>query len=241
MAKGKQPQDKQPHPLPPQRPILSRLSFLYQAAALLTLPPSQQLSTSSGLCNSTGTDARTIGSTNPRNIETPESKTRPLPPLGLSRYYTSHLLSVSKKSVQRLSPQVKRSICKRCASVLIPGVSCKTRVDNQSKGGKRRWADILVLECNYCGGVKRLPVDEGLREKQRRRKGKATGCEPPSRGALNQGKKGKDIKKDLDGHELEGEDSSEPSSKHDLVALSEAAHRDGGSENGELPMDLSSG
>ncbi|KAJ6258264.1 hypothetical protein Dda_7183 [Drechslerella dactyloides] len=126
MAKTK-PTDKTPQPPPPQRAVLSRLSFLYQAGALLSLP--------------VGTPAE-----------------QPSAPVGLSRYYTSHLLSVSRKSVQRLSPAVKHSICKRCCSVLIPGVSCTNRVENTSKNERKPWADVLVVQCTFCKACKRFPM-----------------------------------------------------------------------------------
>jgi ribonuclease P protein subunit RPR2 len=76
----------------------------------------------------------------------------------LSKFYVSHLRSIAKKNVLRLDPAVKRTICKRCEALLIPGVSCRERIENQSKGGKKRWADVLVVECNTCGTVKRFPV-----------------------------------------------------------------------------------
>ncbi|EPS36312.1 hypothetical protein H072_10209 [Dactylellina haptotyla CBS 200.50] len=131
MAKGVQ---KPAVPPPPQRAVLSRLSFLHQAAALLSLP---------SLPHPPQDDASS-----------------PVPPVGLGRYYTSQLLSVSKKSVQRLSPAVKHTICKRCSSVLTPGVSCTTRVENKSKHGKKPWADVLVIQCNFCQACKRYPMCE---------------------------------------------------------------------------------
>ncbi|KAK6513005.1 hypothetical protein TWF506_009167 [Arthrobotrys conoides] len=83
-----------------------------------------------------------------------------LPPssIGLSRYYTSHLLSVSRKSVQRLSPAVKHTICKRCSSSLLPGITSTTRVENKSRNGRKPWADVVVVTCGFCGCTKRFPA-----------------------------------------------------------------------------------
>ncbi|KAK6507725.1 hypothetical protein TWF481_006147 [Arthrobotrys musiformis] len=78
--------------------------------------------------------------------------------IGLSRYYTSHLQSVSRKSVQRLSPAVKHTICKRCSSPLLPGVISTTRIENKSKNGRKPWADVVVVTCGFCGGTKRFPT-----------------------------------------------------------------------------------
>ncbi|KAF3905117.1 hypothetical protein ABW21_db0202749 [Orbilia brochopaga] len=139
MAKTK-PADKNPQPPPPQRAVLSRLSFLYQAGSLLSLP-----------------------------AETASKQ----PSVGLSRYYTSHLLSVSRKSVQRLSPDVKRSICKRCSSVLIPGVSCTNRIENNSKNERKPWADVLVVQCNFCKACKRFPTLDRAKFQSKGSKGTA--------------------------------------------------------------------
>jgi len=80
--------------------------------------------------------------------------------------------SVAKKSVMRLGPQIKRTICKRCDTLLVPGVSCENRIENASKGGKKSWADVLVVECMACGTVKRFPVGmDGMERRKGKRKG----------------------------------------------------------------------
>ncbi|KAK6336995.1 hypothetical protein TWF718_009782 [Orbilia javanica] len=92
----------------------------------------------------------------------------PSPSVGLSRYYTSHLLSVSKKSVQRLSPAVKHTICKRCSSLLLPGKTSTTRVENKSKNGRKPWADVVVVTCGFCGAVRRFPTVDKQEMKERK-------------------------------------------------------------------------
>ncbi|KAK6525923.1 hypothetical protein TWF281_010966 [Arthrobotrys megalospora] len=91
---------------------------------------------------------------------------------GLSRYYTSHLLSVSKKSVQRLSTPVKHTLCKRCSSILVPAITSTTTIENKSKNGRKRWADVVVVECRYCGKTKRFPTVD--REEVKAKKEKKT-------------------------------------------------------------------
>jgi ribonuclease P protein subunit RPR2 len=86
-----------------------------------------------------------------------EAQTTP-PTTNLSRFYLTHLRSVAKKSVLRLGPSIKRTICKRCDTLLVPGVSCEHRVENKSKNGRKKWADVLIVECKSCGSVKRFPV-----------------------------------------------------------------------------------
>lgn len=126
-----------------------------------------------------------------------EGRDAPVSP-SLSRFFLQNLRAIAKKSVMRLDPSIKRTICKRCDSLLVPGVSSTTRIENPSKGGKKPWADVLVVECNACGAVKRFPVGmEVLKEKRGRKfklwsetdddpsevkAGKAKGMEPKKQG-----------------------------------------------------------
>ncbi|KAK4884996.1 hypothetical protein RN001_001267 [Aquatica leii] len=45
-----------------------------------------------------------------------------------SSLYSNLLMNISKKAVQRLEPNIKRSICKKCHNLLIPGVSATIRI-----------------------------------------------------------------------------------------------------------------
>ncbi|KAG0128310.1 ribonuclease P protein subunit RPR2 [Tuber indicum] len=81
----------------------------------------------------------------------------------LSRNLVSTARTVAKKTVIRFDPSVKRTWCKRCDAVLVPGVSCEHRVENLSRGGRKAWADVLVVRCWGCGCLKRFPVGRGGR------------------------------------------------------------------------------
>lgn len=87
--------------------------------------------------------------------------------LGLSRQLASHILLVSNKSNVKLSKGLKRTICKRCTSVLIAGQTAQTRMENKSRGGRKPWADVLVNTCMACGMEKRYPVGAKQRIQQR--------------------------------------------------------------------------
>lgn len=67
--------------------------------------------------------------------------------------------SVSLKSQIRVSPAMKRSICKFCDTLLVEGQTCTSTVENTSKGGRKPWADVLVIKCHTCHHVKRFPVN----------------------------------------------------------------------------------
>jgi ribonuclease P protein subunit RPR2 len=70
----------------------------------------------------------------------------------------SDLQQVSRKGQLRLAIDLKRSMCKSCNTILIPGRTATQEIQNPSKGGKKPWADVLVLTCNICGGEKKFPV-----------------------------------------------------------------------------------
>lgn len=74
----------------------------------------------------------------------------------LSRGLARNATMVSKKTVIRLSPSIKRSLCKKCHKVLLLGLNCDLRLENHSKKHKAS-ADILVYRC-VCGEKKRFPI-----------------------------------------------------------------------------------
>lgn len=61
---------------------------------------------------------------------------------------------------------MKHSICKYCDSLLIEGETSSSVVENKSKGGQKPWADVLVVKCHTCEGVKRFPA-QAPRQKRR--------------------------------------------------------------------------
>ena len=78
--------------------------------------------------------------------------------LSHSRQLVAHLRAISLKSQIRLSPAMKHTICKRCDSLLIPGFTCTSYMENNSRGGRKPWADVLVTTCTACGTAKRVPM-----------------------------------------------------------------------------------
>ncbi|KAB0804222.1 hypothetical protein PPYR_01192 [Photinus pyralis] len=61
-----------------------------------------------------------------------------------SALYSHLLINVSQKAVQRMEPEVKRSICKRCHTLMIPGVSAQVRIRKK----QLRW------KCGKCLATK---------------------------------------------------------------------------------------
>lgn len=94
---------------------------------------------------------------------------------GSSRHLLSHLRSVSLKSQIRLSPAMKRSICKRCDAILIAGRTSSSCMENKSRNRNKPWADVLVVTCNSCATAKRYPVGA----KRQSRKGQRANLSTP--------------------------------------------------------------
>lgn len=165
-------------PSVPHKHLHSRISFLYQAATYLanaqaqsTPPKAEELDgTTAGNSDSGHRDVQESTTSNERAaIKTSLSAdpggdsihllpAKSFQETALSRQMLSHLRAVSLKAQIRLSPIMKRSICKRCNALLVTGSTCHERVENLSRGGRKPWADVIVLNCNACGTEKRAPV-----------------------------------------------------------------------------------
>ena len=170
-----------------QKHLHSRISYLYQAAIYLsgTTGKAQTCESNSGkekqLVNNHGEAAGMSEAASERSLPiAPSTQEEGTPALGersmlqaqsgaLPRQLLTHLRAVSLKGQIRLSPNMKHSICKRCDLLLVPGNSATTYMENKSRGGKKSWADVLVITCNACGTAKRYPVGakRQLRKKKR--------------------------------------------------------------------------
>lgn len=170
----------------PNKHLHARIAFLHQAATYLntrSLGQTQNGAQESGPAENPGhpqpvlqlttIPPGTIG-TNATHALTntkpspghPSTATFNPPPSGLPLQLNSHLRSVAQKAQIRLSSDLKHAICKICCSPLIEGETCLRSVENLSKGGRKPWADILVLKCCACGACKRLPI--GAKKQKRK-------------------------------------------------------------------------
>ena len=103
----------------------------------------------------------------------------------LARFYMDLVKSVSAKVVMRISPDIKRTICKKCNALLIPGVTATVRLR-----GKRQ--KHVVMKCMDCRRVKRFNTNEdhvlwvdkpeGVVEKQQQQHGQATAADKGASG-----------------------------------------------------------
>ncbi|XP_018563051.1 ribonuclease P protein subunit rpr2 [Anoplophora glabripennis] len=61
-----------------------------------------------------------------------------------SSLYSNLLVNISKKTVQRIGIDIKRTICKGCRSLLLAGITCKVRIKKKK----------VIWMCLECGTAK---------------------------------------------------------------------------------------
>ncbi|XP_071954302.1 ribonuclease P protein subunit p21-like [Antedon mediterranea] len=67
----------------------------------------------------------------------------------LVRFYIHTMRMIAQRLVLRIEPEIKRTICKKCSLLLVPGITAITRIR-----GKRE--HHRVVTCKSCGQVKRF-------------------------------------------------------------------------------------
>ncbi|PBK74610.1 Rpr2-domain-containing protein [Armillaria solidipes] len=108
----------------PNKDIIQRLNFLYQASVYLNGVPSQSP---------------------PRRKRVTTSD--------LSRSYVSSMKIVGQKTVVKMDPSVKRTICKGCNTILVPGSTVTIRANKSPSHGH-----LMVYTCTQCKTTRRIPA-----------------------------------------------------------------------------------
>ncbi|KAL8685347.1 MAG: hypothetical protein Q9224_005854 [Gallowayella concinna] len=168
-----------------RKPLDARVSFLYQASTYFAGVRLSNISdTGQAAFDRLQEDQKQVDLTasahmpisnqsieldlEPKEIATKESSKPPLVfDESSTRLMLSQLKGISRKSSTRIPSGMKRSICKRCDLLLIHGRTSSQRLENKSRGGKKPWADVLVITCNSCGTAKHIPV--GAKRQPRRK------------------------------------------------------------------------
>lgn len=150
------------------RAMYIRMSFLYQAATCARMlleddKPKSEKSTQP--TTPAATDSETQMDHDHKDDTSYEGSSSPTAQ-ALSRRLLSDLRSVHQKTQIRMNSDIKRTMCKYCDTLLVDGQTCTTTVENNSKGGKKPWADLLTIKCHTCGRKRRYPVD-APRQKRR--------------------------------------------------------------------------
>lgn len=154
-----------------QSHIRARMAYLHKAAIYLQTHPKPETKTTTQNMDNNNDDVEA----NENKASQPKSIIQATIP----RQYITQMRSIAQKTQQRLSQETKRGFCKRCDLLLIPGVTCTEEIQNESKGRRKPWADVLVIRCKACETVKRFPQNQKRSAKLavRRKQAKATTAE----------------------------------------------------------------
>lgn len=138
----------------PNKHLYTRISYLHQAAVYLqTVDLDKQPK-----------DVRESGA-----HHAPGHPERGSTGKNMARHLVGNLRAVSRKALIKSTPGMKQTFCKYCDTLLIEGDTCSTTVENPSKGGKKPWADIMVMQCRSCMNVKRFPMGCSRQKKRSQR------------------------------------------------------------------------
>ncbi|TPX55711.1 hypothetical protein PhCBS80983_g05084 [Powellomyces hirtus] len=122
------------------RDAFQRLNFLHQAAVLMSSTPTTTAITAP---TSGSTNTKSVGINNDHCAATMRN---------LGRFYLHTRRSVERKLVLRSHPQVKRTICKYCGGLLVPGVSASVKVSVEER------RPVVKTTCSDCGTTRRIPA-----------------------------------------------------------------------------------
>jgi len=138
------------------REIYQRMNFLYQAATLMTTitanispPPSPTTST-------TSTSQQPSVSVQEQVLQQEELSIKPVNLASLGRFYVNTMKTIGTKQVLRIDPSIKRTICKRCETILLPGATSRIRI-------KSRPEPHLQIMCTECNASKNYSARKGYK------------------------------------------------------------------------------
>ncbi|KAI0335126.1 Rpr2-domain-containing protein [Cubamyces sp. BRFM 1775] len=130
------------------RDIVQRINFLYQASTYLStisqsLPPSAEDTAKTGRekAKSGKKQKRRPNLRHPRNVAE------------LSRNYVGTMRIVGQKTMVRMDPCVKRTLCKGCDAILMPGATATVRIHPLPSHG-----EAVVYTCTNCQTIRRIPA-----------------------------------------------------------------------------------
>ncbi|PSN55595.1 hypothetical protein C0J52_04043 [Blattella germanica] len=74
----------------------------------------------------------------------------------MSDYYTSMVMSIARKSLFKIDPQMKRGVCKGCDRLMVPGMTAQVRIIKKP-------LKYIQLKCLQCFTVKKFPMVRNYR------------------------------------------------------------------------------
>lgn len=78
----------------------------------------------------------------------------------LAQMYSKTMIQIARKNVIKISPTIKRRICKSCSALLTPGVTSKSEIVNPAMDKKNnKNSERLEITCTKCQKIKRFPLN----------------------------------------------------------------------------------
>ncbi|EZA61428.1 hypothetical protein DMN91_003689 [Ooceraea biroi] len=74
----------------------------------------------------------------------------------VASYYGNNMIGCAKKAVLRIEPDLKRTMCKRCQTPLIPGETARVRLTSKP-------VKCVKWTCLTCTNAKRFPTKKGYK------------------------------------------------------------------------------
>ncbi len=78
-----------------------------------------------------------------------------------ARRYSELIIRIAEKGKVRIPRSIKRSICKNCKVILIPGVTARVRIRSEGTKGSH-----ITVTCTLCGWMKRYYIKAGTYEEK---------------------------------------------------------------------------
>ncbi|CAG8651017.1 13135_t:CDS:2 [Acaulospora morrowiae] len=132
------------------REIYQRMNFLYQAATLMT---SINIPNSHHSKQKHNNDSNSTFANQSQDASSSLSThNHSLVPLG--RFYVNTMKTIGTKQVLRIDPSIKRTLCRRCETLLLPGVTSRVRIKSSSEKN-------LQIKCTQCNVTRKIPTRKG--------------------------------------------------------------------------------
>ncbi|KAI4183272.1 MAG: hypothetical protein L6R41_005489 [Letrouitia leprolyta] len=178
-----------------QKHLHSRVSYLYRAASYLAGAPDRKQAEEQNICkqavaeptqsqgnqgNQQGSNPSVLGNVltqTKENTINPTMQTETQSTMydeASVRLMLSHVQGISRKSLFRLPSSMKHSICRRCHVLLVNERNSTQWVENPSRGGKKPWANVLVITCNACETARHFPIGAKRQPRKKDRPSKGT-------------------------------------------------------------------
>ncbi|KAH9998509.1 RNAse P Rpr2/Rpp21/SNM1 subunit domain-containing protein [Russula compacta] len=149
------------------RDILQRLNFLYQASVYLESisrcggsidtgagpPGSNPGPEAATAVGKAGQSTAPISKAEKRNRYREKRKGRVIRAADIGQGYVRAMKLIGQKTTVKMDPTVKRTLCKGCDTVLIPGLSATVRVNSSNTH-----RHVITTNCLRCNLARRIPA-----------------------------------------------------------------------------------